>query len=128
MKEKMEEKENKKKLKIKLIKISVALIIIAVLTLCIIYMWPILKQISTKEGQIAFKEQINSLGFKGILLLFSMQVAQILLVVLPGEPFEIIAGMCYGSLRRSTIYYNISINYNNNYIFYSKKIRTKIFI
>ena len=32
-----------------------------------------------------------------MLLLFSLQVLQILLVVLPGEPFEVLAGMCYGT-------------------------------
>ena len=55
-----------------------------------------MKNLSTKEGQIAFKEKVMSSGIYGLLLLFIIQVAQIFLFVLPGEPIEILVGMCYG--------------------------------
>ena len=57
-----------------------------------------MKNLSTKEGQIAFKEKVNNSGIIGLLSLFGLQVAQIFLVVIPGEPIEILAGMCYGGL------------------------------
>ncbi len=113
-----EEKNEKKSRKIKFIKILIAFAILVILGLCIYYLWPVLKQISTKEGQIAFKEKINSLGFKGILILFSMQVAQILLVILPGEPFEIIAGMCYGSWL-GALFITISVLITTTIIFFT---------
>ena len=53
--------------------------------------------LATKEGQIAFKNKIDDMGFSGLLLLFGLQILQILLVVLPGEPFEVLSGMCYGA-------------------------------
>lgn len=73
---------------------------VAILVAIGIFLWemaPFIKDLSTKEGQIAFKDKIKSMGFTGWLLLFGLQVLQILLVVLPGEPFEVLAGMCYGT-------------------------------
>ena len=43
------------------------------------------------------KEKIDSMGLSGLFLLFGLQIVQILLVILPGEPFEVLAGMCYGA-------------------------------
>ena len=31
----------------------------------------------------------------GLLLLLGIQIAQIFLIIIPGEPIEILAGMCY---------------------------------
>lgn len=83
-----------------IIKISRILIAISIVIILTVFLWsllPFMKGLSTKEGQIAFKGKIDSMGFNGLLLLFGLQVLQILLVVLPGEPFEVLAGMCYGT-------------------------------
>ena len=45
-----------------------------------------------------FKEKINSMGIWGGLLLFGLELLQIVLVILPAEPLEILAGMCYGPI------------------------------
>lgn len=82
---------------VKLIRILIAIAIVILLAVFIWSLLPFLKNLSTLEGQLAFKEKISSMGFRGILLLFGLQVLQILLVVLPGEPFEVLAGMCYGT-------------------------------
>ena len=82
--------------------------IVGILIFIFIKAFPFIKNISTREGQEAFREYITSLGVKGTLLLFSLQVLQILLVVLPGEPFEVLAGMCYGSVG-GTIFIFISV-------------------
>ncbi len=65
------------------------------------YMIPLIQNLNTKEGQLAFKEQVNKLGFLGFLWLFGIQVVQILLAFIPGEPIEVLAGMCYGSVGGS---------------------------
>lgn len=88
--------EHKKKHKI--IKILILIITIAIFIGLIIYLFPLMKELTTRDGQIEFKEKIEGLGVKGFLILFALQIAQILLVVLPGEPLEILAGMCYGSI------------------------------
>lgn len=44
-----------------------------------------------------FKEKVEKSGVLGMLMLFGLQVAQIFLIIVPGEPIEILAGMCYGT-------------------------------
>lgn len=82
----------------KLLKITLSIIVILVFIGLIIYLFPIIKNLSTKEGQVQFKEQIQSTGIYGFLMLFGLQIAQIILAVLPGEPLEVLAGMCYGAI------------------------------
>lgn len=88
----------KKNILSKIIKIILLIISISAFVGLIWYLWPVMKELSNPEGQIAFKEKINNLGIKGFLLLFGLQLAQIVLVILPGEPLEVLAGMCYGSI------------------------------
>lgn len=85
-----------KKTKIfKLILLGIVLTIaIAVTT----YLIPVIKELGTPEGQQAFQTRINDSGFLGVLMLFGLQFAQIFLFIIPGEPIEILAGVCYGSL------------------------------
>lgn len=92
----------------KIIKISIIVAILIVFILAIIYLAPIMKDISTKEGKIAFKEKIDSLGILGFIILFLLELAQIFLVVIPGEPLEILAGMCYGGIG-GTIFITLSV-------------------
>ena len=82
--------------KSKIFKIIVAFIVFVIIVGTIIYLFPIMKDLSTVEGQIAFKEKVEQSSIWGILALFALQVGQMFLVVLPGEPLEVLAGMCYG--------------------------------
>ena len=66
-----------------------------------------MKDLSSLEGQIAFKDKVESSGIIGMLSLFGLQVAQIFLIIVPGEPIEILAGMCYGGFW-GTIFIMIS--------------------
>ena len=84
--------------KVKIFKIFLAIIVLSLFLGIIIYLFPIMKDLSTLEGQIAFKEKVENSGIFGMLSLFGLQVAQIFLIIVPGEPIEILAGMCYGSL------------------------------
>ena len=83
--------------KTKIFKIIIAILAISIILGMIIYLIPIMKNLSTQEGQIAFKEKIDELGFLGLLMLFGLQLAQIFLIIIPGEPIEVLAGMCYGT-------------------------------
>ena len=74
---------------------------VVALVICIgatIYLFPVMKNLSTVEGQVAFKQKVESSGVLGLLSLFALEVAQIFLFIIPGEPIEILAGMCYGAL------------------------------
>lgn len=85
-----------RKTKIKIFRILLLIIAIAIIIGVIAYLIPVMKNLSTIEGQEAFKNKVNDSGFIGLLMLFGLQVAQIFLIILPGEPIEILAGMCYG--------------------------------
>lgn len=84
--------------KSKILKLILFIFVIIVLIVVTFYMFPVIKNLSTTEGQLKFKEKIENLGFLGILVLFGLQIAQIFLIIIPGEPIEILAGMCYGGL------------------------------
>lgn len=80
--------------------VKIILLIFVVITIAglIVYLFPVMKNLSTHDGQIAFKQKIDESGVLGFLTLLSLQFAQIFLVIIPGEPLEILAGMCYGSI------------------------------
>jgi len=98
--------------------VKIILLIFVVITFIglIAYLFPVMKNLSTYEGQIAFKEKIDNSGIVGILTLFALQFAQIFLVIIPGEPLEILAGMCYGALG-GTIFALISVAISTTIIF-----------
>lgn len=101
----------------KILKITIAIIIIGILIGCIIYMAPIIKNLLTPEGRLVFKEKLDSLGFSKVLVLFGLQLIQILLVFIPGEPLEILAGLCFGTFW-GTIFVYISVGLVTALVFF----------
>lgn len=86
------------KKKAKIFKFTMLIVAILLIIGIIIYLFPVMKNLSTHEGQLAFKSRIEESGILGFLILLGLQIAQIFLVILPGEPLEILAGMCYGAI------------------------------
>ena len=86
------------KKKTKIFKIILLAVVIAIMIGITIYLIPVIKELNTTEGQQAFQEKINNSGFLGVLMLFGLQFAQIFLFIIPGEPIEILAGICYGEI------------------------------
>ena len=101
----------------KILKIIIGIIIIGILIGCIIYMAPIIKNLLTPEGRLVFKEKLDSLGFSKVLALFALQLIQILLVFIPGEPLEILAGLCFGTFW-GTIFVYISVGLVTALVFF----------
>ena len=101
------EKVEKNK-KIEVMKLVIFIVAMALIIGIIIYLFPTIIKILTTEGQEEFKQKIDSLGIGGGLMLFGLQLAQIVLIVLPGEPIEILAGMCYGVVG-GTIFITASV-------------------
>lgn len=94
--------------KVKMIKLIALILVIAILTIATIYMIPIMKEIKTPEGQAQFKEKITNSGITGVLILFGLELAQVVLAILPGEPIEILAGICFGPIW-GTIFLMVSV-------------------
>lgn len=77
------------------------LTIIISLTVLIFVVWefyPLMKTLITQEGRGQFKQRISEMGFKGLVILYLIEAVQMIFVILPGEPIEILYGMCYGSI------------------------------
>ena len=85
-------------MKNKVIKTLLFIIAMILILGIVIYLFPFLINLSTYEGQVAFKNEIDHLGIFGMGVLFLLQLLQILLIVLPGEPLELLAGICYGPI------------------------------
>ena len=98
----------KKLNKAKILKLIALILIVVILIAATIYMIPIMKQIKTPEGQSQLKEKITNTGITGILILFGLELAQVVLAVLPGEPIELLAGICFGPIW-GTIFLMISV-------------------
>ena len=84
--------------KIKILKIILTIIVLVAITGLIIYLTPIMIKLYSEEGRIEFRNKVNEWKFLGFLALFGLQVAQIFLFIIPGEPIEILSGMCYGGV------------------------------
>ena len=89
--------ETKKVKKLKTLKLIIFITVIVVITLVSIKLFPLFSNLGTSEGQQKFKTQITNQGFSGIVYLIGLQLLQILIPILPGEPIEFLAGMCYGT-------------------------------
>ena len=84
--------------KTKIFKLILLGVVIGIAVGVTAYLIPVIKELGTPEGQQAFQERVNASGFLGVLMLFGLQFAQIFLFIIPGEPIEILAGVCYGSV------------------------------
>lgn len=120
----MSEKDSKKLKIIKLILFVATIILLITIT---IKLFPLFKDLGTREGQLKFKEEIASSGFSGVLMLLGLQLSQILIPVLPGEPIEFLAGMCYGTIGGMFIIF-IGAFLSSFIIFYCVKKLGKNFI
>ena len=63
--------------KVKIFKIILMALVVAIFIGVIIYLIPVIKNLSTTEGQLAFKERVSSSGIWGMAALFGLQFAQI---------------------------------------------------
>lgn len=82
----------------KVFKLIMLVLVVMILAYLTVKMLPLFEGISSIEGREKFKEEIESLGYRGVLIIVGLMLAQIFLAFLPGEPVEILAGMCYGPI------------------------------
>lgn len=103
--------------KVKIFKIIISIFVMIVVVGAVIYFYPVIKNLSSLEGQVKFKQKVVNSGIIGFLSLFGLQMAQIFLFIIPGEPIEIVAGMCYGSIW-GTIFIMVSSCMISSLIFF----------
>ncbi len=88
----------KKNINIKeLLKNSVPIIIFLLLMVALtIVFWPYVERLGTEEGRESFKNWVQNLGFGGWLITLGIQLLQIFVAFIPGEPVEIMLGVVWG--------------------------------
>ena len=101
----------------KILKIIFTILSVALFVGLIIYLFPTMKGITTPEGRLKFQQKLDGMGMGKFWVLLALQFAQILLVVLPGEPLEVLAGMCYGTVG-GTIFILAAVFITTTLIFY----------
>ena len=94
-----------KKANIKKIRKNIAIAIFILLLFVLIKVFPMFMSLTTEEGRIAFGYKISNLGIKGAVAILALEICKILVVFLPGEPIELLAGMCYGPFLGLLIIY-----------------------
>lgn len=75
-----------------------ALVVIAVLGVAAAIVMPWMETLYDPALRESFTEWVDSLGFFGYLLMFGIQVLQVVVAIIPGEPVELMAGALYGGL------------------------------
>jgi len=61
-----------------------------------IYFFPMVMSLTEEGGREALKAKIDGFGFWGYFVALGIQIAQVVIAFLPGEPIEIILGFMYG--------------------------------
>ena len=59
-------------------------------------LWPWRQAIVDAKVREEFQNWMQSLGFAGWCIFIALQIIQIVIAIIPGEPFELLAGILYG--------------------------------
>ena len=68
-------------------------------------LWRVFQTLMTESGREEFRTMIMDLGVWGYLIIIGLTVSQVFLFFLPGEPIELLAGMCYGTVGGLIVIY-----------------------
>ena len=79
------------------IKLIVAAAVIALMIAVTIWLIPWVVSLKDEAGRRAFEQYIHEKGAWGVLILLRIQILQVVIAIIPGEPIEVIAGLLYGT-------------------------------
>lgn len=75
----------------------ILLLVILLMAYITIQCIPLISKLANEETRMEFKNDISNMGFKGVLTVLGLQILQIVVAVIPGQPMEIVSGMLYGT-------------------------------
>ena len=87
---------NKNKFKELLKNLVPIIIFVAIMAILTVILWPYIEGLATEEGREQFKAWIDGLGFGGWLVTLGIQLLQIFVALIPGEPVELMLGYVWG--------------------------------
>ncbi len=76
---------------------------VGAMALVTVLAWPYIKSLASPATQEKLRETVTAMGPWGVLALFGLQVLQIVVAFIPGEPVEILAGVMYGGVGGTAI-------------------------
>ncbi|MFA5659199.1 MAG: VTT domain-containing protein [Oscillospiraceae bacterium] len=83
--------------KTKTIKVVMLIIFFAVMGLATYLLIPLIKVLRSKDGISLIVQRVESYGAYSWLMFIGLQVIQIVVAIIPGEPVEIIGGILFGA-------------------------------
>ena len=72
------------------------IVFVAVMGILTLILWPYVEGLATPEGREEFKVWVDGLGFGGWLVTLGIQLLQIFVALIPGEPVELMLGYVWG--------------------------------
>lgn len=87
-------KKSKKEIFLSLLPLLIFVAVMLVLTLVFL---PEIQRLATEEGRTEFKAWVGEIGFLGWLVTLGIQILQVLVAFIPGEPVELMLGFVWGT-------------------------------
>lgn len=84
---------------VKIVRIISFIILVLLFVSTIKFLFPIIKSINTEEGRIIAQEKIKNQGILGMFLIIIIEILKIFTIFFPGEPIELLSGMCFGPVN-----------------------------
>lgn len=91
--------------KIKKTRKIICFLLLLVFIFIIIRLIPLFANLATSTGRVEFGEQIKSLGIVGAIQILLLEICKVVVVFLPGEPIELLSGMCFGPFLGTILIY-----------------------
>lgn len=88
-------KERKDKNKVRTVFFIIFIAVTIILTIVLI---PVIKLIMTPEGRALLKVKVESFGAFGPVAFLAIQIIQVVVALIPGEPIEILGGVLFGGI------------------------------
>lgn len=79
------------------VKLAIVVLVIGFMIGLTIYLIPVIATLGTEEGRAQFTTFIHENGIWGVMILLAIQITQVILAVIPGEPVEVLAGLLFGT-------------------------------
>lgn len=90
-------KLSKKEKKLAIARGIITIVVIILMIVATMYFLPMVSKLSDESYRIEFKNKVDNMGVKGVLFVLMLQIIQIIVAVVPGQPMEIVSGMLYGT-------------------------------
>lgn len=109
------------------IKLLIAAAVIALIAGVTVWLMPRIIALKDEAGRAAFEQYIHEKGAWGVLILLGIQIIQVIIAIIPGEPIEVLAGLLYGTFW-GYVYCTVGMLIGTILIFYGVRFWGKRFI